>query len=60
MRMSPRDPLSVAILIFSLLLVTSMLFLLAAVVRKKTSEKAATPFIPPGWVNPSAPPPSAN
>ncbi|MEK7545984.1 MAG: hypothetical protein AAB554_02800 [Patescibacteria group bacterium] len=63
MRKRARDPLTVAILIFSLLLVTLMLFLLTAVVRKKTPAAAptpaTTPFIPPGWVNPTSPPPTA-
>lgn len=53
-----RDPAFVAILLFSLLLVTLMLFLMTAVVRKKTAERAPLSFIPPGWVGPSSPPPS--
>lgn len=60
MAKNARDPASVAILLFSLLFVTLMLFLLAAVVRKKTLGRPTTPFIPPGWVNPTSPPPSAN
>lgn len=57
MRKHARDPLAVAILIFSLLCVALMLYLLTAVVRKKTPTPAPTPFIPPGWVNPTSPPP---
>ena len=52
-----KNPLAVAALLFSLLLVALMLFLLTAVVRKKTPAKSTTPFIPPGWVNPTSPPP---
>lgn len=54
-----RDPLAVAILLFTLLLVTLMVFLLAAVVRKKTPNRPATPFVPPGWVEPTFPPPAS-
>jgi|GEM_PF-2568066 len=53
-----RDPLAIAALLFALLLVTLMLFLLAAVVRKKTPQRSAAPFVPPGWVEPTFPPPS--
>jgi hypothetical protein len=54
-----HDPISVAILLFTLLFVTLMLFLLTAVVQKKAAEKSR-PFVPPGWTNPTYPPPSAN
>jgi len=60
MKKSAKDPVSVAILLFSLLLMTVLLFLLTAVVRKRTPERAPKPFLPPGWVAPTSPPPSAN
>ena len=53
-----KDPLAVAVLLFSLLLVTLLLYLLGAVVREKTPKREPEPFIPPGWVNPTSPPPS--
>jgi len=55
-----RDPASVAILLFSLMLAALMLFLLTAVVRKKAAERAPPRFVPAGWVGPTSPPPSAN
>ena len=58
MSRKPRDPLSVAILLFSLLLVTLIVFLAAAAVRKKTRDRPI-PFVPPGWVGPTSPPPSS-
>ena len=58
MAKNARDPAFVAILLFSLLLVTLMLFLLTAVVRKKNGGRAQ--FIPSGWIGPTSPPPSAN
>jgi len=54
-----RDPVAVAALLITLLLVALMLFLLTAVVRKRTAARPA-PFIPPGWVEPTSPPPSRN
>jgi len=58
MKKNAKDPAAVAVLLFSLLLVTLMLFLLTLVVRKRTPPDAPKPFIPPGWVNPTYPPPS--
>lgn len=58
MKKRARNPLAVAALLFGLLLVALLLFLLTAVVRKKTPSRATTPFIPPGWVNPTYPPPA--
>ena len=55
-----RDPFAVAVLLFSLLLIALLLFLLTAFVREKTPVKSVVPFIPPGWTNPTSPPPSAN
>ncbi len=55
-----RDPFAVAVLAFSLLLVALLLFLLAADVRKKTAGRPTAPFVPPGWVEPTFPPPSRN
>ena len=54
-----RDPLSVAILLFSLMFLALMLFLLTAVVRRKTPARSTTPFVPPGWVEPTYPPPAS-
>ncbi len=55
-----RDPFAVAVLLFSLLLVTLLLFLLAAAVRKEAAERRAERFVPPGWSEPTYPPPSKN
>jgi len=57
MKKRAQNPLRVAVLLFILLLVTLMLFLTTAIVRKKAAEKAK-PFVPPGWTNPTYPPPT--
>ena len=59
MRRRPRNPAAVAVLIFSLLLVTLLLFLLTAAIRKRTPTRSTTPFVPPGWVEPTSPPPTS-
>ena len=56
MSRKPHDPLAVAILLFSLLFVTLLVFLASAAVRKKAGDRRE-PFVPPGWVGPTSPPP---
>lgn len=56
MSRKPRDPVAVAILLVSLLVVTLLVFLASAAVRKQAGDKRE-PFVPPGWVGPTSPPP---
>jgi hypothetical protein len=53
-----RDPFAVAALIFSVLLVALLLFLLAAVARERARDRAERRFVPPGWTEPTFPPPA--
>lgn len=53
-----RDPLAIAILLFTLLFVALMLYLLGAAMRERARDGAKARFVPPGWTEPTYPPPS--
>lgn len=56
MSRKPRDPVAVAVLLVSMLVATLIVFLASAAVRKKAGDRRE-PFVPPGWVGPTSPPP---
>ncbi|HTK60579.1 MAG TPA: hypothetical protein VL283_05260 [Candidatus Baltobacteraceae bacterium] len=60
MKKDAKDPARVALILFGLLLMALLAFLLAALIRMKTPKRSTAPFIPPGWTNPTYPPPSAH
>jgi len=60
MNRKPRDPIIVAAALFALLLLALILYLASAAVDRRAARRLkAAPWIPPGWVSPTSPPPAA-
>lgn len=57
-RRKPGNPIVVAIILFALLLIALIMYLASAAIDRQSSRQAATPWVPPGWVSPTSPPPS--
>jgi hypothetical protein len=61
MNRKPRDPLIVAVALFSLLLLALFLYLASAAVDRQAARRLdAAPWVPPGWVSPTSPPPASS
>lgn len=59
MKKSAHDPIVVALALFGLLFLAMMAFLAGAAIRKRAQDaRLAQPWMPPGWVSPTLPPPS--